>query len=68
MAYCQAFFISTDKKWKRKVVILKPQEYKLRRTLNTASSVSFLWKYLITAVDSEILAGKKHDNLTKKEL
>jgi hypothetical protein len=56
IARCQSFLTACIENSFRKFVVLGPEEYEYRRTLNSATSVTQIWRNLIALADCEILA------------
>jgi hypothetical protein len=59
IAYFQAFFKGCIENSARKCVVLGPQEFEYKRTLNSGAAVTQTWRDLIEMTDSQVLAIRR---------
>jgi 6-pyruvoyl-tetrahydropterin synthase len=58
-SHCRVFLTSRVVQSKQYFVVLGPEEYEHRRTMNSASSVTQVWRELIAQADSTVLREKR---------
>ncbi|KAF2184554.1 hypothetical protein K469DRAFT_578956, partial [Zopfia rhizophila CBS 207.26] len=61
--YCRVFLRSHVEDSIEKFIVLGPEEYEWRQTMNSASSVTQCWRELIAQADSTVLRDKRREDL-----
>ncbi|KAF2740766.1 hypothetical protein EJ04DRAFT_558741 [Polyplosphaeria fusca] len=60
--YCRLYLNSYVEDSVQKFVVLRPEEYESRRTVNSASTVIQCWRELIAQADSTVLLDKRRED------